>query len=72
MILIISGSAFLPEDQPPTHYRLLGIKLFESDLDVIAIAADKQMAHIRTFQTGPYSALSQKILNGFGLRGWAC
>jgi hypothetical protein len=42
---------------------LLGIKVFESDLDVIAIAADKQMAHVRTFQTGQYSSLSQKILN---------
>jgi hypothetical protein len=52
-----------PEDQPPSHYRLLGIKVFESDLDVIAIAADKQMAHVRTFQTGQYSNLSQKILN---------
>ncbi len=52
-----------PEDQPPNHYRLLGIKLFQSDPDVIANSADKQMAHIRSFQTGQYSALSQKILN---------
>ena len=52
-----------PEDQPPTHYRLLGIKLLQSDPDVIANAADKQMAHIRSFQAGPHSALSQKILN---------
>ena len=52
-----------PKDQPPNHYRLLGIDLFEDNPDVITSAADKQMAHIRSFQTGQHSALSQKILN---------
>lgn len=52
-----------PHEQPPNLYRLLGIALFESDLDVIATAADRQMAHLRTFQTGPHGALSQKMLN---------
>ena len=52
-----------PKDQPPNHYRLLGIELFESDPDVIANAADARMVHIRTFQTGPYSEWSQKLLN---------
>src|SRR5690242_20557156 len=50
-------------EQPPNHYRLLGIGLFEDDADTIASAADRQMAHLRTFQTGPHSALSQKLLN---------
>ncbi len=50
-------------EQPPNHYRLLGIGLFEDDADTIASAADRQMAHVRTFQTGPHSALSQKLLN---------
>jgi hypothetical protein len=50
-------------EQPPNHYRLLGIALFELDLDVIDHAADRQMAHVRTFQTGPHRALSQQILN---------
>ena len=52
-----------PEDQPPNHYRLLGIRMFEPDPDVITSAADKQMAHLRTFQAGQHSALSQKLLN---------
>jgi hypothetical protein len=52
-----------PKDQPPNHYRLLGIELFESDPDVIEAAADQRMAHVRTYQTGQNSALSQKILN---------
>ncbi len=52
-----------PKDQPPHHYRLLGIDLFEADGDVIASAADQRMAHVRSFQAGRHSALSQKILN---------
>src|SRR4051812_23759871 len=50
-------------EQPPNHYRLLGIAAFESDLDVIEHAADRQMAHVRTFQSGRHQALSQQILN---------
>ena len=52
-----------PEDQPPDHYRLLAIKPFEEDPDVIASAADRQMKHLRDFQTGPHAPLSQKLLN---------
>ncbi|HEX7377054.1 MAG TPA: PA14 domain-containing protein [Pirellulales bacterium] len=52
-----------PEEQPPHHYRLLGVGTFEDDPDTIAIAADRQMAHLRTFQAGPHSALTQKLLN---------
>lgn len=52
-----------PEEQPPDHYRLLGIKRFEIDLEVIAHAADRQMAHVKTFQSGKHGADSQKILN---------
>ncbi len=51
------------EEYPPNHYRLLGVGLFESDLDVISNAADRQMAHVRTFQSGKYSGLSQELLN---------
>jgi hypothetical protein len=52
-----------PNEQPPNHYRLLGIAPFETDLDVIDHAADRQMAHVRTFQAGRNAALSQQILN---------
>src|SRR6185369_6618050 len=52
-----------PKDQPPNHYRLLGIAHFEDDPDVIENAATRQMAHVRTFQSGRHSALSQRILN---------
>lgn len=52
-----------PHEQPPNYYRLLGIGLFESDPDVISNAADRQMVHVRSFQSGKHSALSQQILN---------
>ena len=52
-----------PEEQPPNHYRLLGVGLFESQPDVIASAADRQMGHLRTFQAGKHSELSQRLLN---------
>lgn len=52
-----------PEEQPPNHYRLLGIALFEDDASVIANAADQRMVYLRTFQSGKHSALSQRLLN---------
>jgi hypothetical protein len=51
------------KDQPANHYRLLGIEIFEDDPAVIESAADRQMAHVRSFQTGPRDPLSQQILN---------
>jgi len=52
-----------PKDQPPNHYRLLGIELFEPDANVIDAAADRQMSHVRRYQTGEHSAESQTLLN---------
>lgn len=50
-------------EQPPTHYRLIGVQDFEQDPDVIESAADRQMAHLRTFQGGARGELSQRLLN---------
>ncbi|MDY0165859.1 MAG: hypothetical protein RBS80_04900 [Thermoguttaceae bacterium] len=52
-----------PKDQPPHHYRLLALDLFESDPDVIDAAASKQMSYLRNLATGPHVALSQRLLN---------
>ena len=41
--------------RPPNHYRLLGVDPFESDPNVLENAADRQMAHVRTFQTVRHS-----------------
>lgn len=51
------------QNQPPNHYQLLGIPTQEDDPDVIENAADRQMAHVRTFQSGKHSKESQQILN---------
>jgi serine/threonine protein kinase len=59
-----------PEEQPANFYRLLGVKELEADTDVIQSAADRQMAHVRTFATGPNSAIAQRVLNELsGARG---
>jgi tetratricopeptide (TPR) repeat protein len=51
------------KNQPPNHYCLLGIELFEASPEAIVNAADQRMAHLRGFQNGPHSALSQTLLN---------
>src|SRR5438477_646496 len=52
-----------PREQPPNHYRLLGLSLYESNHEVIAFAAERQISHVRMFQAGPHSVASQKLLN---------
>ncbi len=52
-----------PEKQPPNHYVLLAIEPFESHADVIETAADRQMAHLRNYQSGQHADLSQRLLN---------
>ncbi|MDG2223510.1 MAG: SUMF1/EgtB/PvdO family nonheme iron enzyme [Rubripirellula sp.] len=39
-----------PKEQPCTHYRLLGLTIFEAEQDVIDAAAARQIAHVRTYQ----------------------
>jgi WD40 repeat protein len=51
------------EEQPPNHYRLLGLSLFETDLEVIDAAANRQMAYLQGCATGTHSLLSQRLLN---------
>ena len=50
-------------EQPPHHYRLLGIPPFETSTTVIENAANQRMTHLRTFQTGKHAAESQRLLN---------
>ncbi|MCH7725679.1 MAG: PD40 domain-containing protein [Planctomycetes bacterium] len=52
-----------PLEQPPDHYRLLGLQQFEDNDDAISNACDARMAFIRTFQTGKHTAESQELLN---------
>ena len=50
-------------EQPADHYRLLGIARFETDPEVIENAANRQMSYLRTFQSGDYVGLAQRLLN---------
>jgi len=52
-----------PKDQPPHHYRLLGIELFETDRDVIDAAANRLMGYLKELAAGDDAAYSQKLLN---------
>jgi formylglycine-generating enzyme required for sulfatase activity len=52
-----------PPEQPANFYRLLGIQLFEPNPRVIENAADRQMMLLRSFQNGPNSRDSQRLLN---------
>ena len=53
----------LPKDQPPNHYRLLSLELYENDLDVIEGAADRAMGFVRQYQSGEHAASAAKLLN---------
>ncbi|QDU27368.1 hypothetical protein ETAA8_24550 [Anatilimnocola aggregata] len=52
-----------PKDQPPNHYRLLGLELFEADGKVIENAADRQRTFVKQYQSGPQGPISQKLMN---------
>jgi len=52
-----------PRDQPPNHYRLLGVDQFESDSNAISSAADMRMSHIRNFQSGKRSDHAKRLRN---------
>jgi hypothetical protein len=52
-----------PEEQPPDYYRLIGIRRFEDNADVITNGMDRQMQFLRSVQVGKRSALSQDLLN---------
>lgn len=51
-----------PEEQPPNHYRLLGIKPFEDDADVIQSSAARQTAYVRTFRSGESKPIADRVL----------
>ncbi len=52
-----------PSEQPANHYRLLGLRQFEDDPDVIENAADQRMAHLRSLQNSKHATHSQKLLS---------
>lgn len=54
--------AIPPFEQPPDHYRLLGLSRFEANAEVIHIAAQRQTSHLQTFRTGEHAILARSLM----------
>lgn len=52
-----------PSEQPPNHYRLLGLVDFESDAEVIENAVEHRLIFLRSVQNGPNGVLAQQLSN---------
>lgn len=52
-----------PQERPPHYYRLLGLRTYEADQQVIDSAADRQTTFIRKHQAGEHAADAQRLLN---------
>ncbi len=52
-----------PEDQPPNHYRLLGLELFEADRATVDAAAKSLMGFLQKQAAGPDHASVRKLLD---------
>ena len=52
-----------PEEQPPTHYRLLGILAFENDPKVIQAAADERTGSLHGHEAGEHAQAALRLLN---------
>lgn len=51
-----------PQRQPPNHYELLGLPLFENDPDRIHAAGMERIAHVRNFQLGQHGSDAIRLL----------
>src|SRR5438876_9166209 len=58
-----------PEEQPPNHYRLLGLRPLETNADVISNALDQRRSFLRSVQAGKRAAQSQQLLNEVSAAG---
>jgi WD40 repeat protein len=52
-----------PQGRPATHYELLGLPGFTSDLQKIQDAATARIAHVRKYQAGQYSDVAIRVMN---------
>src|SRR5947208_14651108 len=59
------------EEQPPNYYRLLGLRPFEENRDVISNAVDQRRVFLRSVQGGKRSAQSQQLMNEVSAAGVA-
>jgi len=52
-----------PDEQPPHYYRLLGVRIFESDPEVIESAANQRMEYLQSLSGGDHPAAAQQLLS---------
>lgn len=52
-----------PTEQPPNHYRLIGVELFESNRDVIDSVASRHIGYLQEITNGPNVREAQRLLN---------
>ncbi len=52
-----------PDEQPPSYYRLLGLRLFEENVEVIRNSADRQRSHVKRLGINQYEQRGQEMLN---------
>ena len=52
-----------PDEQPPHYYRLLGVRIFESDPEVIESAANQRMDYLQSLSGGDHPAAAQQLLS---------
>ncbi|MEE8452299.1 MAG: hypothetical protein V3R99_10305, partial [Thermoguttaceae bacterium] len=52
-----------PQEQPPNHYRLLGLDPFETDVQNIQRAATRRMGSLQEHLTGEHAEIALRILN---------
>ncbi|HUG66623.1 MAG TPA: malectin domain-containing carbohydrate-binding protein [Pirellulaceae bacterium] len=52
-----------PHERPANYYRLLGLDLFEDDLDAIECAADRLMKYVRDFATVEQRQVAREVLD---------
>jgi len=54
--------AIPPAEQPPDHYRILGLRLFETDGPTIAQAARARIEHVRACHDGSHPEAAERVL----------
>ncbi|QDV70796.1 hypothetical protein Poly24_45280 [Rosistilla carotiformis] len=52
-----------PQEQPPTHYRLLGVAPFETDVQAIDAAYEQRMTYLHGCSNGEHAELAEKWMN---------
>lgn len=50
------------DEQPPHHYQLLGLRVFESNRQAIEAAPERVAVRLRDFQWGPNQAIAEQLI----------